>query len=145
MSLRLSLFPLLIVALPALSNCGSSTTTPSTVSTTPTTTAAANVTESFSGTLNKNGGLSFPFLANGAGSVSAIVKSVSPDSTIPIGVSLGSWSGSACSWAVANDNALQGTAVTGSTTATTNLCVRIYDVGKIGDTPLTVAVDVSHP
>jgi len=77
--------------------------------------------------------------------VTATIKSVSPDSTIVIGISLGSWSGSACSWAVANDISLQGTSITGTTTATTNLCVRIYDVGKLGDTPLAVAVDVSHP
>lgn len=144
MSLPRSLIIFLLVALPAASNCGSSATSPSTTTTT-TPTSTTLSTESFSGTLTKNGGVSFPFTANGAGTVTATIKSVSPDTTIAIGISLGSWSGSACSWAVANDNSLQGTSITGTTSATTNLCVRIYDVGKLGDTPLTVAVDVSHP
>ena len=49
----------------------------------------------------------------------------------PVGLSLGTWTGSACQVVIANDNALQGAIVTGTVTSAASLCVRIYDIGKV--------------
>src|SRR4051812_30374152 len=95
---------LLLGALVSATGCG--TSDPVTTVTTPTT-PTATVTDTFAGTLNMNGGATFPFIAGGAGSVTATLTSLGPDSTLPIGLSLGTWTGSACQVVVANDNAAQ--------------------------------------
>jgi lipoprotein signal peptidase len=117
----------------------SSTTSPTTVTTT--------TTETFEGTLTKNGGVSFSFIAASSGSVSATLKTVGPDTTVALGVSLGTWNGSSCQLVLSNDNAFVGSVVIGSLSAASNLCVRVYDVGRIATatTVMTFAVDVIHP
>jgi hypothetical protein len=120
------------------SACGSSTSTP----TTPTT--PDTVTETFSGTLNQNGAMTFPFAAQSSGTVSAVLTKVEPDATIAVGLALGTWNGSACQIVLANDSALQSVAVTGEASTAGTLCVRIYDVGKVTD-PITFEVQVLHP
>jgi hypothetical protein len=88
-----------------------------------TTTTAANTTQTFAGMLNKNGAATLPFQANGAGTVTATIKSIDPDATIAIGFAIGTWNGTACAWAVANDNALVGATLSGTTAGVTSLCV----------------------
>ena len=127
-----------------LAACGS-TTTPTTPTTTATTTTTANTTQTFAGMLNKNGAATMPFQSNGAGTVTATIKSIDPDATIAIGFAIGTWNGTACAWAVANDNALVGATLSGTTAGVTSLCLRVYDVGQLGDTSLNFSVDISHP
>ncbi len=103
-----------------------------------------SVTDTFNGTLTRNGATSFPFNVSAAGYVVATLTSVA-DSAVPVGLSLGIWSTSlsTCSVVLANDAAVQGTSVTGSATAVGQLCVRVYDVGKLVD-PLDYQLSVTH-
>ena len=129
-----------VLAVFAASGCGG--TTPVTTPITPTETS---VTEEFTGTLNVNGGASFPFVAQAAGLITATLTSLGPDSSSSIGLSLGTWNGTACAVAsIHNDNAGQGSSIIGQATGTGSLCTRVYDVGKIADS-VTYTITVVHP
>src|SRR6266508_2348534 len=111
-------------------NNDNNVTTPTTTTTTTTTTATT--TETVTGTLTLDGAITFPFTAGAGGTVTATLTSESPDATLPIGLALGAWNGSACSISIPNDAAVQSSAVTGTVTAAAALCVRVYDaVGKV--------------
>lgn len=92
-------------------------------------------TETFSGTLPKNAAFTHPFVVGDAGDVSVFLTrstdAARPDTTIPIGVSLGTWNGASCAIVIANDNVSQGSSISGRATAAGNLCVRVYDVGFV--------------
>jgi hypothetical protein len=132
---------LCVIALPALAatGCGTTTTTATTTPTAP----ATSVTESFTGTLSVNGATTFNFAATSAGSVTATVQSISPATTAVLGLGLGTWNGTACQIVIANDAATAGVSVNGATTAAGNLCVRVYDVGKLTATQ-AIAVNITH-
>ena len=71
---------------------------------------------------------------------------VQPDGTIPVGLSLGAWTGSACQVSgIANDAAVQGTVVTGTVTSAAALCVRIYDAAEKVTTTMNYTITVVHP
>ena len=94
------------------------------------------MTENFTGTLNKNGGVTFPFTATAAGTVTVTLSSLAPDSdACNIGLSLGTWTGTACQIVIANDAAAQSAIVTGTVTAAASLCARVYDPARHGGTP----------
>jgi hypothetical protein len=100
------------------------------------------VTETFSGTVNPNGGITHSFIVQQAGNVTATLTTVAPEGTT-IGLSLGTWNGSACQIILANDNAVQGNSVVGTATTLGNFCARVYDVGKL--TGLTdYEISVTH-
>jgi hypothetical protein len=113
-------------------------TTP-TVPTTPTTTV-----ETFSASVNVNGAQTFNFAVAAVGTVIATYQSAAPDEAATIGMALGTWNGTACQIVLANDAATRGITVTGAVTAAGNLCVRVYDVGKL-TAAQTISVTVSHP
>lgn len=110
----------------------------------PTQPTPTNVTETFAGTLNPNGAATHSFTVQTAGTLTATLMTVSPDSTIAIGLSLGTWNGAVCQIVLANDRALQGTVITGTASSFGNLCVRVYDVGNITE-PTSYEVQVVHP
>lgn len=113
---------------------------------TPTTpTPGPTVTETFSGTLTKNGASTFSFKVAATGQVSATLRELSPAPATAVGLSLGNWNGTTCQTVLANDNAIQGTFVTGNMSAAGDLCVRIYD--SKGDLEGTIAfkIEVVHP
>jgi hypothetical protein len=110
--------------------------------TTPTQPEPVSVTETFSGTLTPNKAESWPF-SSSRGTVAATLTTVSPDNTQIVGLSLGTWNGLSCAIVLANDKATQGSTITGSVNGTGSLCVRLYDVGTIGD-PITYEVRVVH-
>jgi len=134
---------LLFAIATTLAGCGSNNNTTVTTPTT-TTTTTATITETFAGTLNMNGGASFPFTATAAGTVTLTLASLLPDATLPIGLSLGTWTGSACQIVIANDAAAQTAAVSGTVTAAASLCARVYDTGKV-TTPVDFSVTIVHP
>lgn len=136
--MHFSLRTLLLVGLLAATGCGDNTavTTP----TTPTTTT----TENFAGTLTVNGGITHQFSATSRGTVTATLTSVGPDSTLLIGVSLGTWNGTSCQIILANDQTAVGSGVLGTVSGVGTLCLRVYDVGKLTQ-PATYSVDVVHP
>jgi hypothetical protein len=124
---------LLIPVLAAVAACGSNAT--DTTGTLPSVQPTV-LTETFSGTLNRNSAYTHPFSVRDAGTVSVFLimsaDTGNPDNnTIPIGVSLGTWNGTACAIVIANDNVSPGSSITGQATAAGNLCVRVYDVGFV--------------
>jgi hypothetical protein len=130
----------LIAVFALASACDDNSTTP----TTPTTPGTIT-TESFEGTLTKNGATTFTLQILSSGTVTATLTAVAPDTTIAVGFSLGVWNGTACSTSgIFNDNALAGATILGSVSGQSTLCVRAYDVGKVVN-PITFAIEVSHP
>ncbi len=138
---------LLLAVMGAAAGCNNdnNVTTPTTTTTTPTTTATT--TETFTGTLTLNGAITFPFTAGAGGTITATLTSETPDATLPIGLALGAWSGSACAISIPNDAAVQSSAVTGTVTAAASLCVRVYDAaGKVpAAQPVGFTVTIVHP
>jgi hypothetical protein len=116
--------------------------------TTPTATNPTAVTERFSGALSVSGAVAFPFNTTATGLVSLTVNAVAPDTTTVVGASIGTWNAasSSCSVSVGlfNDNATQGTAITGQISTVGTLCARIYDVGRL-TAPITFEITVIHP
>jgi type IV pilus biogenesis protein CpaD/CtpE len=134
---------LLVAVATSLAGCNSDNNTTVTTPTT-TTTTTPTVTETFTGTLNMNGGATFPFTATAAGTVTLTLTSLSGDATLPVGLSLGTWTGSACQIVIANDAAAQTAVVTGTVTSAASLCARVYDTGKVA-TPVDFTVTIAHP
>lgn len=119
--------------------CDEDTQTPNTPSNpTPT------VTESFIGTLNKNGAQTFSFTVSTTGQVTATLAELS-SSAVPVSLSLGNWNGTTCQVVLANDNSVQGTFVTGTMSASGNLCLRLSDASGNLEAAVTFKVDVVHP
>ena len=109
-------------------------------------TPAGTGAQRFTGTLNMNGAASFPFTAAAAGTITATLTTVAPDATVPIGLSLGSWTGTSCQISIANDAATQSAIVTGTVTAAASLCARVYDTGKVtAAQPVSFTVTIVHP
>jgi hypothetical protein len=132
----------LVTGVAGCNNNNDQTTTP----TTPTTPSTPTTTETFSGTLTKNGATSTAFTATAGGTVTATLTTLLPDGTVPVGLSLGAWTGSACQVSgIANDAAVQGTVVTGTVTAAAALCVRIYDAAEKVTTTMNYTITVVHP
>ena len=110
---------------------------------TPTLPTPEPVTETFTGTLTVNGAATHPFTAGTAGSLTATLANIAPEDAT-VGLSLGTWNGSACAIQIATDNAVKTTVVYGLVNQAGQLCVRIQDTGR-----LTGAADyeisVAHP
>ncbi len=104
------------------------------------------VTDTFSGTVGRNGATSHPFpvVSTGGGDVIVSLKTVSPDSAAVLGLSLGTWNGTSCQAVISNDRATVSTALLGRATSTGTLCVRVFDVGALND-PQDYEVEVVHP
>ena len=102
------------------------------------------LTDTFSGTLTLNGATTFSFTVTGAGNITAQLTTLSPDSTKPVGVSLGTWNGSICQIILRNDNSVQGSQVVGTASTNGSFCVSIYDAAGTVAAPQTYAIDVFH-
>ena len=130
------------LVLPLLAaGCGNNAQTP----TTPTETVTT-VTDTFTGTLTRNGATSHPFPVVSAtgGDVTASLKALSPDGAAVVGMSLGTWNGTACQAVLSNDRATVASALLGRATSAGTLCVRIFDVGTLTE-PQDYEVEVVHP
>lgn len=116
------------------------------LTTTPTddTTATTTTTETFSDTLTPNGGKTHTFAVTRSGTVTATLASLSPDNTLTIGLSLGTWNGATCQTVIARDNTQVGNAVVGQASASGILCIRVYDIGRLTE-PTSYEVLVVHP
>jgi hypothetical protein len=121
----------------AAAGCDSGNPTPTTPTPDPPT-----VTETFSGTLTVNGAVTYIIDVDAAGQVTARLASLAPDDTI-VGLALGLWSGLSCNVVLANDQAKVGNTVVGHASGAGQLCVRVFDVGKITG-PITFEVAVVH-
>lgn len=107
---------------------------------------ATYVTDTFTGTVAKNGATSHPFTVSysAGGDITATLNSVNPDGAAVVGMSLGTWNGSACQAIISNDRATASVAIVGRATAAGALCVRIYDVGALNESQ-DYEVQVLHP
>lgn len=100
--------------------------------------------DTFSGTLTLNGATTYSFTVTGTGNITAQLTTLSPDSTKPVGLALGTWNGSICQITLPNDNAVQGSVTVGTASATGSFCVRIYDASGTVVDPQTYVIDVFH-
>ena len=119
--------------------CGSDTPTTPTTPTTPVT-----VTDTFAGTLSPNGAATYTFTTGLSGQVTATLATLSPNSTLVVGLSLGTWNGNACQIVLSKDTATQFSFIIGQASQANTFCVRIYDVGNVVD-PATYEIQVNHP
>jgi len=132
---------LIALASLAAASCGDDTPT---VPTTPTPPTPITTTETFNGTLTVNGAVTHVFASTVAGTVTVQITAVDPSASQVFGLSIGTWNGSSCQVVIANDQAVLNSIVTGQVTAATNLCARVYDVGKLSDA-LSYTITVIHP
>jgi hypothetical protein len=102
------------------------------------------VTEVFAGTLTVSGGVTHPFSAATAGALTATLTNIGPDENPTVGLSLGTWNGSACAVVIASDAAVRTSVIYGTVNQPGQLCVRIYDVGRIAN-PNDYEITVVHP
>jgi len=102
------------------------------------------VTDTFTGSINVNGAMTFTFAAAGAGSLSATLTSLTPDTTVQVGFLMGVWNGTTCQATLANDASFQGTVILGQVNGIGTLCARIFDVGKLTDST-SFEITVVHP
>lgn len=110
----------------------------------PPTQTAENVTSTYSGTLARNGAITFPFSVSAAGTATAVLNAVGPDNTVAVGLTMGTWNGVQCAAVISNDNATEFAQIVGSAGSSGTLCLRIYDVGRLS-APITFTVAITHP
>ena len=103
------------------------------------------VTETFTGTLTLNGADTRPFSVSRSGTIRVTLVNMTPDSTITIGLSLGTWNGTACQTVISNDAAPVGTVVVGTADREGRLCARVYDADGTLPQPTDWENSVGHP
>ena len=143
------LLPVLATALVASSACKDNETP---TDADPTTPSQFIVTETFNGTLFKNGAASYSFSVGGAGIVTVTLKTVTDTVNAAglapnLGMSLGSWDGTSCSvqTGVFTDNASVNASITGNVQGAGVLCARVYDPANYITNPLFYTIIVTHP
>lgn len=123
----------------ASASCGSSTPT------SPSTTTPVTVTDTFSDSLSINGANTHQIVVSASGLITASLIALQPDAASVVGLQIGSWTGAACAVPViSNDRAGLNQTLVGQADRAGNLCVRVYDVGKLTET-ITYQVQVVHP
>lgn len=131
---RLLLAALLVTA----AACEDSTTTP------PTLTPSPIVTDTFSGNLTVNGGITHPFTTQSLGTITTVITSLNPAGAT-VGLGIGVWNGTSCNIVQARDQAGLGATVVLSVSGSGSVCVRVYDAGGTLTAPVAYVIDVSHP
>ena len=126
----------LTLAVLAMFGCGDDVDTPTLPTPDP-------VTETFTGTVNVNGAVTHPFSASTAGNLTATLTNIAPEDA-SVGLSLGTWNGSACAIQIADDAAVRSTVVYGQVSQAGQLCVRIQDNGRLGGAA-SYEITVVHP
>jgi hypothetical protein len=112
--------------------------------TTPTEPTRPTVTETFPGRVTVNGAQTHGFAAGGSGRIDVTLTSLSPNSAARVGLTLGNLNTlGSCTVFTSNDNATQGTLVSGNASAAGNFCVRVHDVGQLTE-PAEYTVTVVH-
>jgi hypothetical protein len=132
---------LAVLAVAALvAGCGSDTPIDTGLSSTP----PSPTTETFSGEgLNPNGARVHPFAVQAPGTVTATLTALVPNSTVLIGLGLGTWNGVACNITLVNDSAFEGFTLTATASTAGNLCLRLFDNGRLVQ-PASYQVTVTH-
>ena len=102
------------------------------------------ITETFSGTVTRNGAATHTFGTQASGTVTATLTALVADDGTKIGLALGTFNGASCQLVITKDDAVASTVVTGAVSAVGSLCVRIYDVGNLIQSA-DYEIQVSHP
>ncbi|HEX5070967.1 MAG TPA: hypothetical protein VFV78_12195 [Vicinamibacterales bacterium] len=103
------------------------------------------VTESFAGSITPNGAVSYFFASTAAGGMTATILTLTPDSSVILGLSIGTWNGFSCQSVISNERATQGTTVSGNVSGAGTLCVRIFDSGGAMPASSKFEIVVVHP
>ena len=105
-------------------------------------------TENFSGSLNRGGVSSHPFVVSVSGTVTLTLTQVQPDAELKLGFDIGTWDGTTCNpiFGTGSREAVQGYAFAGSAVVG-NFCARIHDgANKIPeDVTVSYNIRVDHP
>ena len=116
----------------------------------PTPTPPTLVTDTFSGSIGKNGANSHNFTALSAGTVTSTLTAVGPDAVgadgtaLVVGFGVGTWSGNACTVIQSQDRAVQSAVLYSNVNVRGDLCVRVFDVGNVTDA-VDYTVTIVHP
>lgn len=102
------------------------------------------VTDTFSGTLSKNGAFTHAFSISTLGSITTTIVALAPNSAQIVGLQLGVWNGTSCTAASSTDTATTGSSITLTASSAGIVCVRLYDVGFVSD-PVLYQLQVVHP
>jgi len=142
-----TLVPIALAALAVLTTACSDNTLSQLAAASQTTSTPS--TDTFTGTLSKNGAFTHIFTTTTLGAVTVTIVNLAPDTSQIVGLSLGVWSGNTCSTSPATGGSATDVATTGSTitlnaTAAGNLCARLYDVGFV-TTPVIYTMQITHP
>lgn len=114
----------------------------------PTTPAPATVTDTFSSTLAQQSSNTHQFVVNATGQVTISLTSVSPLSTMSLGIGFMTSDGTNCltTSSFNTDARADGVAALLGTAQKGNYCVRVYDNGNIPvSTTVNYTVTVEHP
>jgi hypothetical protein len=137
-----------IVSMFWLAACGSSSS--GSTLTAPTATSSATLaTDTFTGSVDQNGTVIYPFTVTSAGyALLAGYTSISPSTVAALGLGIGSWDAttSTCSLNVSqNDTGRSGSTALSGTPNNGNYCLRIYDAGNIpAGVTASYTVQVQH-
>jgi ABC-type Fe3+-hydroxamate transport system substrate-binding protein len=101
-------------------------------------------TDVYSGTLSKNGAFTHAFSISTLGSITTTIVSLAPNAAQIVGLQLGVWNGVSCTAASSTDVATTGSSITLNASSAGIVCVRLYDVGFVGD-PVLYQLQVVHP
>jgi hypothetical protein len=103
------------------------------------------ITETFSGTVTRNGAVTHPFASQASGTVTSTLTLLSAAEGTKIGLALGTVNVTGtCQLVITKDDAVQGSVVTGAVSALGSLCVRIYDTGGLTQSA-DYEIQVAHP
>ena len=107
------------------------------------------VTDTFSGTVTRNGSQLHTFVAGARGTVTATITAITPAGSPAVGFTLGSWDPTfeICTAVLTNNLATVSSVLSGGIVGPTSLCVRIFDsTGTIpADAPVDYTVTVERP
>jgi hypothetical protein len=136
MMLRLLLVPIAAVAVGCSGDIDNLPTTPDPVF----------VTETFSGTLNINGGVTQNVFTGATGAVNATLTSLGDNPPAKVGFSMGTLGSSGvCTPVLVKDDAVVNTSLAGTvSTLAGSLCVRVYDTGALTES-VNFTFTVTHP
>ena len=127
---------LLSIAILVMSACSNNPIVP--------TPPVGSVTDTYSGTLSKNGAFTHAFSISSLGSITAGIVSLAPNASQIVGFQLGVWNGTSCTASSSTDVATTGSSITLTASSAGIVCVRLYDVGFV-DTPVLYQLQVVHP
>jgi hypothetical protein len=112
----------------------------------PTTPDPVIVTDTFSGSINKNGGATHNVFTGATGTVTATLTSLGENPPEKIGFSLGTLGApGVCTAVLVNDSAVVSSVLIGTVSSLSGqLCARVYDTGAVADS-VSYTFTVSHP